>query len=356
MHIVSIVGARPQFIKLSPLSKGIRERGFFETVLHTGQHYDHNMSKLFFEELEIPSPNYNLKIGSASHGTQTGKMMISIEEVLCKLNPDIVLVFGDTNSTLAGALTASKLDLPVAHIEAGLRSFNKKMPEELNRIMTDHISDYLFCPNQNAINNLMREGIQKGIYLVGDLMHDSVMHFSKIARQKSTILKNLGLNSGKYLFVTVHRAENTDNFEKLNNIIDALNELDFQVIFPLHPRTKKKIEDFGLFEKIKRNIVLIDPVGYLDMLCLEMNAYSILTDSGGVQKEAYWMKIPCITLRNETEWIETVESGWNTLVGSDKQLIINNVKSLQYGIVEQENKTDCTEMICDILSSIAVKR
>jgi UDP-N-acetylglucosamine 2-epimerase len=257
-------------------------------------------------------------------------MLIEIEKVLLKENPDMVIVFGDTNSTLAGALSASKLHIPLAHVEAGLRSFNKKMPEEINRILTDHISNILFCPTQTAVENLKKEGITKGVYLVGDIMFDALMHFSKISKVKSKILEKLNLKPKNYYLVTVHRAENTDNYERLKNILIALSQLDKPVIFPIHPRTKKMIEYFGL-NNLLDVILVIKPVGYLDMLRLEKNAKAILTDSGGIQKEAFWLKIPCITLRDETEWIETVELGWNRLAGSDIEKILSAVKDLTHG-------------------------
>ena len=328
--VVSIVGARPQFIKLAPLSKALREAGFKEVIVHTGQHYDDNMSELFFKELEIPEPDYNLGIGSGSHGEQTGRMLIAIEDILLKENPDLVIIYGDTNSTLAGALASSKLHIPLAHIEAGLRSFNKNMPEEINRIVADHLSSLLFAPTETAVENLRREGIEKGVYLVGDIMFDALMHFSKISDAKSKILEALNLKPREYYLATIHRAENTDNWERLKNILEALSSLDKPVIFPVHPRTKKKVEEYNL-EFLIEKIQVIEPVGYLDMIQLEKNAKAILTDSGGVQKEAFWLRVPCITLRDETEWVETVRYGWNRLVGADKEKILDAVKSISPG-------------------------
>ena len=330
MKIINIVGARPQFIKLAPLSKILRETNINEIILHTGQHYDENMNDLFFKELEIPEPDYNLGIGSGNHGEQTGKMLIEIEKVLLEEKPNLVIVFGDTNSTLAGALAASKLHILLAHVEAGLRSFNKKMPEEINRILTDHVSDILFCPTQTAVENLKRESITNGVYLVGDIMFDALMHFSEISKTKSQILKKLNLKPKKYYLATVHRAENTDDYDRLKNILFALSQLDKPVVFPIHPRTKKMVENFGLNHLLER-LIIIEPVGYLDMISLEANAQAILTDSGGVQKEAFWLRVPCITLREETEWIETVETGWNKLVGSRMESIINAVQNIEYG-------------------------
>jgi UDP-N-acetylglucosamine 2-epimerase len=333
MKILTVVGARPQFIKLAPLSKILRENGVNEIIVHTGQHYDENMNDLFFKELEIPKPDYNLGIGSGNHGEQTGRMLIEIEKIMLKENPDLVIVYGDTNSTLAGALAASKLHIKLAHVEAGLRSFNKRMPEEINRVLTDHVSDILFCPTQTAVENLKNEGITKGVYLVGDVMFDALVHFSKISDMKSNILERLNIKPKEYYLATIHRAENTDNYERLKNILTAFSKMDEMVVFPIHPRTRKMINYYGLGDLLENNNVkVIDPVGYLDMLKLEKNAKAILTDSGGVQKEAFWLKVPCITLRDETEWIETVNLGWNRLVGSNVEKILEAVRDLKLGV------------------------
>ena len=333
MKFVSIVGARPQFIKAAPLSKALRSAGHKEILLHTGQHYDDEMSAVFFRDLQIPEPDYNLGIGSGSHGYQTGKMLIEIEKVLLSEKPDWVIVFGDTNSTLAGALAATKLRIPIAHVEAGLRSFNREMPEEHNRVLTDHCSDLLLCPTQTAVENLHREGITTGVHLVGDIMYDAVLQFAEIARRHSTILNDLSLQPKKFLLATIHRPANTDNPHNLKNILHAFAQINETIIFPVHPRARKKMAETGLSDDFTAcpNIRLINPVGYLDMLVLEQNARVILTDSGGVQKEAYFFKTPCVTLRDETEWIETVKSGWNTLVGSDPALIINAVQNAKPG-------------------------
>jgi len=321
--IISIIGARPQFIKSASLSKQLR-KNFNEVIVHTGQHYDQNMSPVFFEELSIPKPDYNLGIGSGKHGEQTGKVIIELEKVLLKERPNLVLVYGDTNSTLAGSLSASKLNIKVGHIEAGLRSYNREMPEEINRLISDHLSDLLFCPTETAVKNLKKEGITKGVHNVGDVMYDSLLVNRKVANQKSRILRFLNLKPKTYNYATVHRAENTDKRENLKNIIEAFGTSEELIVFPIHPRTKKMINEFKL--DTPDNVKMIDPVGYLDNIVLMEGAKKILTDSGGVQKEAYLLKIPCITLRSETEWVETVDDGWNILVGVDSVRIVKAVK------------------------------
>jgi UDP-N-acetylglucosamine 2-epimerase len=333
MKIVTIVGARPQFIKAAPVSKAIRDHNekeknprITEILVHTGQHYDHGMSQIFFDELDISEPNLNLGVGSGNHGWQTGKMLVRIEEVLLAEKPDFVVVYGDTNSTLAGALAAVKLHIPVAHVEAGLRSFNREMPEEYNRIVADHCSEVLFCPTQTAMENLAREGVTNGVHLVGDTMYDAVLHFAEIARKRSTILKDLDLKPKTYLLTTIHRPYNTDIPENLRNIFQAFAEIGEVIVFPAHPRTSEKIavhERESLLDTIPANTRMIEPVGYLDMLVLEENARLILTDSGGMQKEAYFFGVPCITLRPETEWLETVETGWNVVAGADISAIVD---------------------------------
>ncbi|WP_461206453.1 non-hydrolyzing UDP-N-acetylglucosamine 2-epimerase [Clostridium sp. DL1XJH146] len=326
MKILTIVGARPQFIKAAAVSNVIREQ-HDEILVHTGQHYDDNMSRVFFEELGIPKPDYNLAIGSGNHGKQTGEMLIKLEEIYLKEKPDFVLVYGDTNSTLAGALCASKLLIPLAHIEAGLRSFNMTMPEEQNRILTDHLSNILFVPTSSAEENLKKEGIDKKVYNVGDVMYDAVLNFKELSKQKSSVIKKLDLKGKEFILTTIHRAENTNSIERLKNIIEALNESDKNIVLPLHPRTKKYIEDYGL--EFNKNIKVIEPVGYLDMIALESSAEKIVTDSGGVQKEAFFMGKPCITMRDETEWIETVENGWNIIVGTNKERILESIRKFK---------------------------
>jgi UDP-GlcNAc3NAcA epimerase len=322
MKVASIVGTRPQFIKAAVVSRELRKQ-HQEVLIHTGQHYDDNMSQLFFRELDIPEPDYNLGVGSGPHGAQTGKMLVRIERVLRREKPDWVLVYGDTNSTLAGALAAAKLHIPVAHVEAGLRSFNRRMPEELNRILVSHVSDLLFAPTETAMKNLEREGLIGRAHLVGDVMEEALRYYLPIARRRSAILDQLQLEPKSYYLVTVHRAENTDSKQNLENILRALVQLDHPVVFPLHPRTRKMIERFGLGRFLNADgIRYLDPVGYLEMLVLEENALTILTDSGGVQKEAYWLGVPCVTLREETEWVETVESGWNVLAGVEMERIL----------------------------------
>jgi len=361
MKIVTIVGARPQFIKAASVSRAIQafnEKGSLtdrlsskkkirEIFVHTGQHYDDLLDRVFFEELELPKPDYHLGVGSGSHARQTGVMMERIETVLEREKPEFVVVYGDTNSTLAGALAAAKLNIPVAHVEAGLRSYKRTMPEEINRLLTDHLSTLLFCPTAQAVRNLLKEGIKNGrttiVKKVGDVMYDSILYYSKLAGEKSTILKDLGLSlslglftpnsklqTPNYYLATLHRAENTDDPRRLESILRALSEIGkkLPVVLPLHPRTRKMIKDYDLFPKSK-GIRLIEPVSYLNMLNLEKNAKAILTDSGGVQKEAYWLKVPCFTLREETEWVETVRGGWNVLVGTRVKRILEEMNQAE---------------------------
>jgi UDP-GlcNAc3NAcA epimerase len=323
VRFASIVGARPQFVKLAPVSEALRQQ-HDELIIHTGQHYDYSMSAQFFDELAIPAPDYHLGIGSGTHGTQTARMLEAIEQVLMEERPDWVVVYGDTNSTLAGALAAAKLHIPIAHVEAGLRSFIRTMPEEINRVVTDHLSERLFCPTETARRHANNEGILQGVEVVGDVMYDILLQVRpKIAGRAHSLLPKLGVTPQSYVLVTVHRAANTDDPATIQNIARALNRLEMPVIFPVHPRTRARMEQYGI--TWEKHISLVEPVGYIDMLTLEWGAYRILTDSGGVQKEAFLLEVPCVTLREETEWPETVEAGWNVLVGSRWEAILEAV-------------------------------
>jgi len=316
--IASIVGARPQFIKAAPVSRALASH-FNEVMIHTGQHYDYEMSDLFFKEMDMRQPDFNLGIGGGTQGAQTGMMLIELEKVISAVKPDCVLVYGDTNSTLAGALTAAKAGIPLAHVEAGLRSYNRAMPEEVNRVLTDHVSNWLFCPTDAAIRNLEKEGIIKGVHQIGDVIYDALLRNLEIARAKSQILERMDLKKREYALATVHRAGNTDDRNNMQSILDALGSLPTRVIFPVHPRTRKRIEVWEF--AVNANVSLIEPLGPLDILQLQENANCILTDSGGMQKEAYLLGVRCITLREETEWVETVSAGWNSLAGVDAKRI-----------------------------------
>ena len=329
MRILSVVGARPQFIKAAVLSRAIaafNERGMShrriqEIMVHTGQHYDDNMSAVFFKELNIPSPGYDLGVGSGPHGQQTGRMLEGLERVMEQEQPDLVMVYGDTNSTLAGALAASKLKIPVAHVEAGLRSYNRAMPEEINRVVTDHLSALLFCPTDLAVKNLSCEGIVLGVHRVGDVMYDSLLYNLGQAERRADVLDELSLQPGQYGLATIHRAETTECSETITGMLSALGRLGLPIVVPLHPRTRAVLEKAGLPQP-PRGVHLVAPVSYLEMLRLERDARLILTDSGGVQKEAFLLGVPCVTLRNETEWVETVEAGWNCLAGTKPDAIV----------------------------------
>lgn len=326
MKIITIVGARPQFIKAAAISRVIRDQcagKLSEIIVHTGQHYDGNMSQVFFDELDIPRPGYNLEISGGTHGVMTGRMLEAVEGILLTEKPDWVLIYGDTNSTLAGALAAAKLHIPVAHVEAGLRSFNMRMPEEVNRIVADRVSNLLYCPTKTAVKNLAAEGIVRGVHDVGDVMYDVALFYRDKARQQSRILQKLGVEAGHFVLATCHRAENTDDPARLESIVTALEEISgkISVVLPLHPRTRKLIKERGLEQRLGR-VQVVEPLAFLDMIALEQSAKTILTDSGGVQKEAFFYKVPCITMRDETEWVETVASGWNRLAGADPQRIV----------------------------------
>lgn len=337
--IITIVGARPQFVKAAVLSKVLKDE-FDEIIIHTGQHYDENMSKVFFEQLNITKPKYNLGIGSGSHGKQTGEMIEKIEEVLLVEKPDYVMVYGDTNSTLAGALAASKLLIPVIHIEAGLRSYNMKMPEEQNRILTDHISTILICPTQTAVDNLKKEGIEKNVYNVGDVMCDSVLYYSKLAEEKLNVegidLKPIykTMQFQEWNLATIHRAENTTSTEKLSIILDVFEKLSSVVVFPVHPRIRRMIDE--LYAKNKyNNIFFVEPVDYITMLYLTKNAKKIITDSGGLQKECYILDVPCITVREQTEWVETLQKGYNRLSNIEENELLKNINEAK---IQDDNK------------------
>ncbi len=318
MKILHIIGARPQFIKAAMVSKAWNQSGE-EAILHTGQHYDENMSRLFFDELGLPEPTINLGVGSGSHAEQTSRMLTGIDDFIEKRNPDWVIIYGDTNSTLAGALSASKRLVKIAHVEAGLRSFNRSMPEEVNRVVSDTLANLLFCPTDQAVDNLKAEGISKGVFNTGDVMADGLFHFLKAAEEKSVILAKLGLNSKQFSLATLHRGSNVDNSDNLSAIFRGFEQISIPIVFPVHPRTNKMLEQFDL--PVPKNIQVIEPLGYLDMLMMEKNADCILTDSGGIQKEAYLLGTRCITLREETEWVETVAAGWNCLTGADSSKI-----------------------------------
>lgn len=319
MKVVAVVGARPQFIKAAALSRCLR-RSHVEVLVHTGQHYDQQMSDVFFRELALAPPDYHLGVGSGPHGRQTGLMLERLEVVLERERPDAVVIYGDTNSTAAGALAAAKLRLPLAHVEAGLRSFDRSMPEEVNRIIADHLSDLLFAPTQTAMDNLAREGLTERSRLTGDIMYDSLLLHLPLAQRQSAIMRSLRLRPGGYVLATVHRAANTDHIGTLRRVLEALSELDEPVVFPIHPRARLAMHSADL--ELAPSVRAIEPVGYLDMLTLEHNARMVITDSGGVQKEAYLLGVPCVTLREETEWPETLAGGWNVLAGADPARII----------------------------------
>ncbi len=357
MKIVTIIGARPQFIKAATVSRALQSyNSVNEVIIHTGQHYDANMSQVFFDELDIPHPQYNLGIGGGTHGQNTGRMIEQIEAALLHEQPDWVMVYGDTDSTLAGALAGVKLHIPVAHVEAGLRSFNRNMPEEINRVLTDHAADLLFTPTETGTRNLADEGIAGDkVQQVGDVMYDAVLYYGEIAEQRSRILDVLGIEPKDYFLATIHRAENTDDQTRMKNILAGFANLPQGIILPLHPRTRKQLINFDL--ALPSNVRAIDPVGYLDMVMLEKNAALIATDSGGVQKEAYFHKVPCVTLRDETEWVELIEVGANCLVSDDVERIASVAQSILkvdescfmrmfYG--NGESSINIADRICDL--------
>lgn len=324
--LVTVIGTRPQIIKYAPLQMHL-QNSFSEILINTGQHYDRNMAGDFFNELGIRCPEYDLEVGSGSHGKQTAVMLSRIEEILMKEMAEGVIVFGDTNSTLAGTLAASKLNIPVFHIEAGLRSFNKKMPEEQNRIVSDHLSTLLFCPTVAAVENLKSEGISAGVFQVGDIMYDATLMYSQCTEKKASILKALHISEKNYHLMTFHRAENTQDIQKLRAVLSAVEKSGYPVVFPVHPRTRKFIDEQSV--KIPKNVILTEPLGYHDILNLQKNAKKILTDSGGVQKEAFFLGTPCIVLREETEWVELIANGNNVLTGTDEKKLLEALVSFE---------------------------
>ena len=328
MKICTVIGARPQFIKAAAVSSAIaRNKEISEIIIHTGQHYDPDMSDIFFSQLGIPKEKYNLNIGSGNHGDQTGRMLAEIENVLIEETPDRVLVYGDTNSTVAAALAAIKLHIPTAHVEAGMRSFNRKMPEEINRVVSDHISDINFCSTQSAVKNLENEGRGHTAILVGDVMYDCALNFSSAAEKNCDPFGKFGIKKGDYVLMTCHRPANTDSRENLSSIVRAANDISetCPVLYPIHPRTKKYIADYGL--SFSRNVKAVPPLSYFDMLLAERHAKLILTDSGGIQKEAFFYQVPCVTMREETEWIKTVDMGWNVITGADYGKIMSSANT-----------------------------
>ncbi|MBW3592256.1 MAG: UDP-N-acetylglucosamine 2-epimerase (non-hydrolyzing) [Actinobacteria bacterium] len=323
MPVLSVVGNRPQFVKAFPLSAAFRERGTDEVVLHTGQHYDAELSEIFFEELELPRPRIRLDAGSGSHASQTARMLPGIERAVLENEAECVVVYGDTNSTLAGALAAAKLGVPVAHVEAGLRSWDRTMPEELNRVVVDHLSSLLLAPMETAVANLAREGITDGVHQVGDVMYDANVRLAPLARDRSRALPDAHVEPGAYLLLTLHRQANVERVT-LARIADGIGRLAEPVVFPAHPRTRAALADHRI--ELPPNVRILPPVGYVDFAALASQARVVLTDSGGVQKEAYWYEVPCVTLRENTEWVETVETGWNVLVGSDPDALASAVE------------------------------
>lgn len=351
MKVVTVIGARPQFIKAWPVSMALSKRGIEECLLHTGQHYDHEMSGVFFEELGMKKPDINLDVGSGSHAVQTARMLEGIEVALIAKKPSAILLYGDTNSTLAGALAAVKLHIPVVHVEAGLRSFNRKMPEEHNRIITDHCSDLLFCPTETAVRNLEREGITKGVHQCEDVMYDAIQLASPIAVKKSKILQELQLSERGYALATIHRAENVDSTDSLKAILEGLASLGIPIILPMHPRTRNKLSSLKI--SLPQRIRMISPLGYINMVRLIQGAAVVLTDSGGLQKETIWLGKPCITLREETEWVETLKDNANQLAGANSQKIktcYNNVLSMSQSEITTSEKRSGSKIIAKLIS------
>jgi UDP-GlcNAc3NAcA epimerase len=349
-RIATIIGNRPQFVKAAAVSRLLR-RKHEELIVHTGQHYDDELSQVFFDELEVPAPDRELNVGQGSNTEQTARMLGALEPVLAELEPDLVLVYGDTNSTLAGALAGAQARHPVGHVEAGMRSFDRTMPEELNRVLVDHASALLLCSTQVAVDNLVREGVAGELHLVGDVMADVSLAFRDIARERSTILADLELEAGSYLVVTAHRAGNVDRPERLERLVELLTGLPGKVVLPLHPRTRARLAEAGLLERLA-GVVLAPPLGYLDFLELARNARAILTDSGGVQKEAYLLGVPCLTMRDTTEWTETVQTGWNTLVDLDRDAVLEALeRTPQPERPELYGGGQAAQRVCDVVSA-----
>lgn len=363
--IITILGARPQFIKAAAVSRALAQHpDFHENLLHTGQHFDTNMSEVFFSDLGIPKPIMNLNINGGTHGDMTGRQLAAIEKALLEQPPNLAMVYGDTNSTLAGALAACKLHIPVVHVEAGLRSFNRRMPEEINRIMVDHLASLLFAPTETAMRNLGREGIAPSqCHQIGDVMCDAALMFGKQAKKNSNILNRLNLKEDNYILTTIHRAENTDTPERLQNIVNALIKIagNIPVVWPLHPRTRNLLRQYGLLDKLAAKVHLTDPIGYLDMVMLEQNAVLIATDSGGMQKEAFFYKVPCVTLRDETEWTELVDTGWNKLAPPDKSATcLHKIMTDSIGVsgqnVQPYGKGNAAELIVKHMAEFMTNR
>jgi UDP-GlcNAc3NAcA epimerase len=350
MRIVTVVGNRPQFVKAAAVSRLLRER-MDELIVHTGQHYDDELSKVFFEELSVPAPDRELDAGGGTNTAQTARILAALEPVLDELDPSLVLVYGDTNSTLAGALAASQAGIATGHVEAGMRSFDRSMPEELNRVLTDHTSDLLLCSTDTAMRNLERESVRGESHLVGDVMADVSLAFRDIAEERSRVLDELGLEPGEYLVVTAHRAGNVDRPERLEALVSLLEALPGPVVLPLHPRTRERLHATGLIERLG-GIKVVPPLGYLDFLKLARHARAVLTDSGGVQKEAYLLGVPCVTLRDTTEWVETVEAGWNTLVDLDREAALAALdRTPPADRPELYGGGHAAERVCDVLSA-----
>ncbi|MEA2349092.1 MAG: UDP-GlcNAc3NAcA epimerase [Thermoleophilaceae bacterium] len=360
MRIVTVIGNRPQFVKAAAVSNRVRGRGHDEHIVHTGQHYDDELSRVFFDELGIPDPDRQLGVGSASPAVQTGRMLEALDAVMGELRPELVLVYGDTNTTLAGALAGAQAHVPVAHVEAGMRSFDRSMPEELNRVLSDHASDLLLCSTETAVENLRREGIERGVHLVGDVMADVAMAMAPRARAESDALREHGVQPGRYVLVTAHRAGNVDDPERLRLLVDLLLALPSPAVFPVHPRTRARLEATGELARLEAadGIRLAPPIGYLDLLALAAGARAILTDSGGLQKEAYLLGVPCVTLRDRTEWVETVDAGWNVLVDLDREAALAALDRAPPSGSRPElyGGGHAAERICDVLDTYTQAR